>query len=151
VAAGENGAAALRCSSVEGGWPGAARGRGVAEDGVSAGGQPWGSGATVSSSSPAFGWQWRWRSEASEWRRKERTRALALRGTCSAHARAKTRTGLLIWACHVTARWRPSGGGARVVSAGEARKGGEQRWGRQRATRGHVQELEVELGVLHRR
>jgi hypothetical protein len=46
----------------------------------------------------------------------------------------------------VMARWRPSGGGACVASSGEAREGGEQRWERQRATRGHVQELEVELG-----
>jgi hypothetical protein len=49
-----------------------------------------------------------------------------------------------------TRRWRPSGGGACVASAGDAREGGEQRWGRQEATRGH-QKLELELGVLHRR
>jgi hypothetical protein len=30
----------------------------------------------------------------------------------------------------VTRRWRPSGGGAHVASVGDAREGGEQRWGR---------------------
>jgi hypothetical protein len=29
-----------------------------------------------------------------------------------------------------TRRWRPSGGGARVASAGDAREGGKERWGR---------------------
>jgi hypothetical protein len=29
----------------------------------------------------------------------------------------------------VTARWRPSSGGARVASAGDAREGEEQSWG----------------------
>jgi hypothetical protein len=33
-----------------------------------------------------------------------------------------------------------------VASAGDAREGGEQRWEEAGATRGHVQELEVELG-----
>jgi hypothetical protein len=60
-----------------------------------------------------------------------------------------------LWLCGerstATARWRPGGGGARVASAGDAREGGEQRWEETWATRGHVQELEVELGVLRRR
>jgi hypothetical protein len=55
--------------------------------------QLWRGGATVSSSSPAFGRQWRRRSEAWEWGRKGRMRPLAPWGSCSAQARADTRTG----------------------------------------------------------
>jgi hypothetical protein len=36
------------------------------------------------------------------------------------------------------ARWRPSGGGVRVASAGDARERGELRWERQRATRRYM-------------
>jgi hypothetical protein len=48
------------------------------------------------------------------------------------------------------ARWRPSGGGVRVASAGDARERWELRWERQRATRRYVQRLEVELGPQRR-
>jgi hypothetical protein len=84
----------------------------------------------VSSSSPAFGWQWRWRSEASEWGRKERMRALALRGSGSAQACAKTRAGLLIWSLP---RRRLGGGRAAVACAWRAQekpgREGSRGWG----------------------
>jgi hypothetical protein len=49
------------------------------------------------------------------------------------------------------ARWRPNGDGVRVASAGDARKGGEQKWRRQGATRGRGIQQEVVLGKLRRR
>jgi hypothetical protein len=81
--------------------------------------KPWRGGATVSSSSLAFGWQLRRRSEVSEWRRKERMRPLALRGSCSAQACANTRTGRLIWGLP---RRRPGGGRAAVARAWRAQE-----------------------------
>jgi hypothetical protein len=44
------------------------------------------------------------------------------------------------------ARWRPHSDGVRVASAGNARKGGEQKWNKARATRGSALQLEVALG-----
>jgi hypothetical protein len=49
------------------------------------------------------------------------------------------------------ARWRPNGDGVRVASAGDARKGGAQKWDWQGATRGREIQQEVVLGGLHRR
>jgi hypothetical protein len=69
-------------------------------------------------------------------------RPTARRGSCSTQAHANTGTGRSIWGLP---RQRLGGGRAAVASAGDAREGGEQRCGREGATRGHVQELEVEL------
>jgi hypothetical protein len=79
--------------------------------------QRWRGGATVSSSSPAFGRQWRRRSEAWEWRRKEGMRPLASRGSSSAIARASTRTGRSVWGLP---RRRLGGGQAAVARAWRA-------------------------------
>jgi hypothetical protein len=49
------------------------------------------------------------------------------------------------------ARWRPNGDGVRVASSGDARKGEEQKWRRQRATRGRGNQQEVVLGARYRR
>jgi hypothetical protein len=81
--------------------------------------QRWRGGATVSSSSPAFGRQWRRRSEAWEWRRKEGMHPLALRGSCSARARASTRTGRSVWGLP---RQRLGGGRAAVACAWRAQE-----------------------------
>jgi hypothetical protein len=72
-------------------------------------------GATVSSSSPAFGRQWRRRSEVWEWRRRRRMRPTARWGSCSAQARANTGLGARFGACHgggsvaAERRWRARG------------------------------------------
>jgi hypothetical protein len=55
------------------------------------------------------------------------------------------------WATHGDEEVAAGGGSRSSWCAREARKGGEQRRGKQRATRGHVQKREVELGVLCRR
>jgi hypothetical protein len=49
------------------------------------------------------------------------------------------------------ARWRPHSDGVRVASAGNARKGGEQKWNKARATRGSEMQQEVVLGTRYRR
>jgi hypothetical protein len=81
--------------------------------------QLWRGGATVSSSSLAFGWKW-WRcSEASEWKRKGRMRTLAPRGSCSAQACANTRIGRSVWSLP---RRRLGGGRATVARAWRAQE-----------------------------
>jgi hypothetical protein len=76
--------------------------------------RPWRGGATVSSSSPAFGRRWRRRSEAWEWRKKRRMRPTARWGGGSTQARANTGARHSIWS---SPRRRLGGGRAAVVRA----------------------------------
>jgi hypothetical protein len=81
--------------------------------------QLWRGGATVSSSSPAFGWKW-WRcSKASEWKRKRRMRPLVPRGSCCAQARTNMRIGRSVWSLP---RRRLGGGRAAVARAWRAQE-----------------------------
>ena len=79
--------------------------------------------STVSRRRRSSVWRRR-RSRASELGKSERALGLACWGTCSAHARARTRAGALIWVCHGDGEVAAGGS---VWARGRARRGTTRR------------------------